>query len=298
MKEKIALLFPGQGAQSVGMDEDVADSEEAKEIYEEASDIIDSDIGRIIKEGPKEKLARTKHAQPAVFLDSYIRFQILKKKLEEIDCLVGHSLGEFSALVAGGSLTFKEGLKLVSRRGRSMEKANKDGSMIAVLGLTSEEIQGILKEIENPPVIANHNSPRQIVLSGSREQLKKAKESINTKGKIIDLEVSGPFHSPYMEEAENQLAKTIKELKFEDPRFPVFSAVSAQMETDGRRLKDLLLEQMTSPVPWVKGVNRILERGVKIGVEMGSSDVLCKLIDRTAPDIETYTFKEVHQSET
>lgn len=287
------MLFPGQGSQSVGMSENLSATEEARKVFGKVKEILDEDPLDLMKDGPKEELNRTENAQLAIFIDSYIRFLILKEEMNRIDCLVGHSLGEYPALVSARSLSFEEGLKLVSLRGRLMEKSNDLGSMIAVLGKRLGEIKEMLEEIENPPVIANRNSPKQIVLSGSEEQLEAAREKLKGKAKAIELDVSGPFHSPFMEGPKKRLAERVEKVEFEDPQYSVFSATSSGLETEGSKLKELLKKQMTSPVNWVEGVNRMSEENIENAVEVGLGDVLCKLVDRSAPDIDTYTYKEV-----
>ncbi len=287
------MLFPGQGSQSVGMSENLSANEEAQKVYGKVKEILDEAPLDLMKDGPKEELNRTKNAQLAIFIDSYIRFLILKEEINRIDCLVGHSLGEYPALVSARSLSFEEGLKLVSLRGSLMEKSNDLGSMIAVLGKRLGEIKEMLEEIENPPVIANHNSPKQIVLSGSEEQLDAAGEKLKGKAKTIELDVSGPFHSPFMEGPKKRLAERVEKIEFEDPQYPVFSATSSGLETKGSKLKELLKKQMTSPVNWVEGVKKMSEENIENAVEVGPGDVLCKLVDRSAPDIDTYTYKEV-----
>ncbi len=289
------FLFPGQGVQSVDMSDDILEEPEARGIFDRAEEILDIDLYKLITRGPEEELNSTVNAQPAVFVDGIARNELLKKKGYRPDLIVGHSLGEFTGLTAAGALTFKDGLRLVRRRGEISSSLDSKGSMLAVLGLEREEVEKILKEADREVTVANYNSPKQVVVSGDQVGLKHVKEIAgNRGGKTVDLDVSGPFHSPLMEEAQRKLTGIIDRLHFIDPEVPIISSVSGAPERSGSKLKSLIKRQMTDSVDWVSCVNTMVEFGVESTIEVGPGSTLKNLTRRIAPGVDNRTFNEVY----
>ncbi|MFP4588725.1 MAG: ACP S-malonyltransferase [Candidatus Acetothermia bacterium] len=295
---KWGFLFPGQGSQEVGMGKYYRDADLASSILDQVRAVAGSEILDLMWKGPSEVLAETINAQPAIFIDSYVKGRILLQNSMTPACLVGHSLGEYSALAVGGCLDFPQGLKLVKKRASLMAEVEAPGTMIAVLGLDIQGVESTLDSLTRPPTVANYNSPSQIVLAGSQERLERAARSLEEAGaKVVWLDVSGPFHSPAMNPAQRELAKFIEELPFQDPDFPVLSSVSGSLEKDGQRLKNLLKKQMTAPVKWVEYLAKLADSGVEKTVEVGPGTVLRDLSRRGFPDGEHYAFTEVNPVE-
>lgn len=292
--DKVAFLFPGQGSQQVGMGDSFATDPRVTPLYELANEAMGIDLKKLMIEGSEDFLSRTSVAQPAIFVDSNARHRLLIEEGIKPDCVLGHSLGEFSALVAAGCINFKQGLKLVKKRGEFMEDIDVEGTMVAVLGLDYLEAEKLVKEIDESVTVANYNSPEQLVLSGREEPLDKACQGLQEEGaRCIELDVSGPFHSPFMEKAERKLKGYIDKLDFEDPEVPVLSGVSGSLEANGDKLSDLLGQQMTHPVKWVDYVRTLGDFGVDTTIEVGPDATLTKLTRRILPDIECKRFDEV-----
>ncbi|MFW6104394.1 MAG: ACP S-malonyltransferase [Candidatus Bipolaricaulota bacterium] len=292
--DKVAFLFPGQGSQKVGMGSSFATDPKVTALYETANETMGIDLKELMIEGSEDLLSQTSIAQPAIFVDSNARYRLLIEEGIKPDCVLGHSLGEFSALGAAGCIDFEQGVRLVKKRGELMEDINVEGTMVAVLGLDYTEAEKLIREIGESVTLANYNSPEQLVLSGREEPLDKACQYLQEEGaRCIELDVSGPFHSPFMEEAERKLKDYINKLDFEDPEVPVLSGVSGSFETNGDGLADLLGQQMTHPVKWVDYVRTLGDFGVDITIEAGPDATLTKLTRRILPDIECKTFDEV-----
>ncbi len=286
----VALLFPGQGAQFVGMGKDIYLAyPEARYLFDQADEALGSKLTDVMFEGPPEQLNQTKHTQLAVFCLDYILFIILRDMLDfSPNFLAGHSLGELAALAAAGAFSFDDGLRLVKVRAELMEKASREnkGGMVAVLGVFPEVAEKIAEE--SGLMVANYNSPQQTVLSGLEESVNRAIKLASSYGaKAIRLKVSGPFHSPYMKKAAQEFELFLKDFPLEAPVKEVISNVTAKPYTSQKEIKELLVKQVYSPVRWVETLEYLKEAGVKIFVEVGPGKVLSGLAKRTLPELKT-----------
>ena len=284
---KHAYVFPGQGAQSVGMGKDLYDNvPEAKALFEQANEILGFRITDIMFSGTDEELKQTKVTQPAVFLHSVILAKALGVKP---DAAAGHSLGEFSALVAAGALPFEDGLKLVSKRAMAMQAACEEqpGTMAAVLGLPDEKVEELCAATEGVVVAANYNCPGQLVISGAAEAVDAACAKAKEAGakRALRLPVGGAFHSPLMEPAKVELAKAIAEAPFRTPVCPIYQNVDAKPHTDPEQIKANLIAQLTAPVRWTYIVKNMLADSVDAFTELGPGTVLQGLIRKVNPDV-------------
>lgn len=281
-----AYVFPGQGAQFVGMGKDLYKSNpKAKELFDKANEILGYRITDIMFEGTDEDLKQTKVTQPAVFLHSVIAALCMEDF--HPDMVAGHSLGEFSALVAAGALTFEDGLRLVYARAMAMQKACESAlsTMAAIIGLSDEAIEKICAEVSsegNVVVPANYNSPGQVVISGNVEAIKEACAKLKEAGakRALPLAVGGAFHSPLMEPARIELAAAIEKAPVSKPICPVYQNVDALPHTDPVEIKDNLLKQLTAPVSWTYSVINMINDGMTEFVECGPGTVLTGLIGR------------------
>ncbi|HOO94293.1 MAG TPA: ACP S-malonyltransferase [Proteiniphilum sp.] len=279
---KKAYVFPGQGAQFVGMGKDLYESSPvARELFEKANEILGFRITDLMFEGTEEDLRQTKVTQPAIFLHSVILAKTLGEEFKP-DMTAGHSLGEFSALVAAGALTFEDGLKLVYKRALAMQKAceAEPSTMAAVLALPDEKVEEICASINEVVVAANFNCPGQIVISGSIEGVEKACELMKEAGakRALLLKVGGAFHSPLMEPARLELSEAIEATEVIAPLCPVYQNVSTNGETDPAVIKANLIAQLTSPVKWTQSVQQMIADGATEFVELGPGSVLQGLI--------------------
>jgi len=285
-----AYVFPGQGAQFSGMGKDLYDqSSIAREMFAKANDILGFDIQKIMFEGTDEELKQTKVTQPAIFLHSTILASCLGAEFQP-DMVAGHSLGEFSALVANKTLTFEDGLRLVSKRALAMQKACElePSTMAAILGLEDADVERICKSIDGIVVPANYNCPGQLVISGAFSAVESACQALTEAGakRAMILQVGGAFHSPLMEPAREELASAIEETKFSTPICPVYQNVNAQSVTDPEAIKQNLVAQLTGPVKWTQIMQNMLKDGCKEVVEVGPGKVLqglFKKVDREIP---------------
>lgn len=285
-----AFVFPGQGAQFVGMGKDLYEnSAEAKAMFDKANEILGFSITDLMFAGTDEDLKQTKVTQPAIFLHSTILAKVLGDKFQP-DVVAGHSLGEFSALVAAGAMTFEDGLKLVSQRAQAMQKACEmaQSTMAAIIGLDDATVEEVCNGIEGV-VPANYNCPGQLVISGSMSGIDAACEQLSAKGakRALKLAVSGAFHSPFMEPARAQLAKAIEETTFKAPICPVYQNVTAQPVTDPEEIKKNLVAQLTAPVKWTQIVNNMIAAGVDSFTEVGPGAVLQGLVKKTNRTVAT-----------
>lgn len=279
-----AFVFPGQGAQFVGMGMDLYEGNaQAKEMFEKANEVLGFRITDLMFNGTEEDLKQTKVTQPAVFLHSVILAKTMGEAFKP-DMVAGHSLGEFSALVAAGALSFEEGLKLVEARALAMQKACelKPSTMAAIIGLPDEKVEEICAQV--PDVVpANYNNPGQVVISGSVEGVHKACELFTAAGakRALPLKVGGAFHSPFMEPARAELAVAIEKAQFSKPICPVYQDVDAQPHTDPQEIKANLLKQLTSPVRWSHIVQNMVKDGMTEAVEVGPGRALQGMIRHT-----------------
>jgi len=285
-----AYVFPGQGAQYPGMGKDLYEkSEEAKDYFEKANEILGFVITEIMFEGSADDLKQTKVTQPAIFLHSVILAQTLKDFSP--DMIAGHSLGEFSALVAGGSLNFEDGLRLVYARALAMQRACEmnPSAMAAIVGLEDEVAEDVCRSVDDIVIPANYNCPGQIVISGSSAGVDKACELLSKMGarRALKLPVSGAFHSPFMEPAREELAAAIEATTFRKPICPVYQNVTAQPVTDPADIRKNLMAQLTSPVKWTQTVRNMISDGAESFIEIGPGKVLQGLVKRVDKNAET-----------
>src|SRR5690606_28224993 len=284
-----AYIFPGQGAQFTGMGLDLYENSSlAQELFENANQILGFNITDIMFEGSADDLKETKVTQPAVFLHSVILAKTLGDGFKP-DMVAGHSLGEFSALVANEALNFEDGLKLVFQRALAMQKACelKPSTMAAVLGLEDAVVEKVCEATEGIVVAANYNCPGQLVISGEVEAVNKACEALKEAGarRALVLPVGGAFHSPLMEPAREELAAAIENTTFNNPSCPIYQNVNASAVTDATAIKANLISQLTAPVRWTQSVQRMIQDGAILFTEVGPGNVLqglVKKIDREA----------------
>lgn len=285
-----AYVFPGQGAQFVGMGKDLYDNSAlAKELFEKANDILGFRITDIMFNGTEEDLKQTKVTQPAIFLHSVILAKVLGSSFKP-DMVAGHSLGEFSALTAVGALSFEDGLTLVSKRANAMQKACEiqPSTMAAVLGLDDFTVEDICQRVSDVVVPANYNCPGQLVISGSIAGIDKACELLLAAGakRALKLNVGGAFHSPLMEAAKIELEAAIVATEINEPICPVYQNVDAKPYIDVQSIKHNLIAQLTGPVKWTQAMKKMLEDGATSFTEVGPGNVLqglVKKVDRAIP---------------
>lgn len=287
---KTALLFPGQGSQYVGMGKSLSEIPKAQEMLQQSSDILGFDFSKLLFEGPEETLKATQNTQPALFVVSMLVFECLLKGQVHFDYVMGHSLGEYSAICAAGGFTFEEGLKLVRLRGELMAEAGikRPGAMAAVLGMDIPVLQEICIQASDQAgtvVIANFNSPAQLVISGEVAGVALAQEMASKAGakKVVPLPVSGAFHSPLMEYALPGLQAGLAQVNFKDLQVPVVTNVDALPCTEANLISQSLTRQLNSSVRWVESIELILKDGVDQALEVGAGSVLmgvCRGISR------------------
>ncbi|MCX6136931.1 MAG: ACP S-malonyltransferase [Ignavibacteriales bacterium] len=288
----VAYIFPGQGSQYVGMGKDLAgEFSEARDIFSMADTILGVPLSKICFEGPEEELKQTKNTQPAIFLHSIAIWTLLKKN--DAAMVAGHSLGEYSALVAAGALSFEEGLKLVRLRGELMQKAGVEqpGTMAAVIGLDPQTVSDVCVAAAVDGIVqpANFNSPGQIVISGSVAGVRKAMELAKGRGAkmVKELVVSGAFHSPLMQSAREGLQQALRTAAVNDAAVPVYANVTAKPVRSADEIRRLLIEQLTSPVRWEESVTAMATDGASLFFEIGPGKVLQGLTKRCAASVET-----------
>ncbi|RWW92331.1 ACP S-malonyltransferase [Flavobacterium cerinum] len=286
-----AYVFPGQGAQFTGMGKDLYEqSAQAKELFEKANEILGFRITDIMFEGTADELKETKVTQPAIFLHSVILAKTLGSDFKP-EMVAGHSLGEFSALVAAGALTFEDGLKLVSQRALAMQKACEitPSTMAAVLGLEDKVVEDVCASIDGVVVPANYNCPGQLVISGETSAVERACEAMKAAGakRALILPVGGAFHSPMMEPAREELAAAIEKTTFTAPVCAVYQNVTASAVTDPTEIKQNLIIQLTAPVKWTQSVQQMIADGATLFTEVGPGNVLQGLVKKIDKDAQT-----------
>lgn len=283
---KRALLFPGQGSQRVGMGAEFAQKfASARRIYEKADQLLGYPISKLCFEGPLEQLSRTKYTQPAVLTTSIAILEVIKEHGIAYEAVAGHSLGEYSALVAAGVLCFEDALKIVQRRAELMDSASPPGAggMAAVLGLDRERVEEICRTASAKGTVepANYNAPRQIVISGTKEGLDEAIQLARSAGaKVVALAVSGPFHSSLMKGVSESLQGYLQGFDFKKPKAAVVMNVTGDYVSEPEQIRDYLVKQVCSPVRWEQTIRKLFEDGFTDFIEVGPGQVLCGLVRR------------------
>lgn len=300
----VALLFPGQGSQTVGMGRELAAAfPEARAVFEEADSVLGFALSKLCWEGPEEELTETRNAQPAILTHSLAVHRVLGSRIGPVGHAAGHSLGEFSAWVAAGGITLADGIRVVRRRGELMFHGGqeREGAMAAILGLEDEAVEDVCRRASaegGDCVPANYNAPGQLVISGDRPTVERAMELAREAGakRAVPLNVSGAFHSPLMQVAEAGLQAVLGQVPFTEPAFPIVSNVTAEPVRDAVDGRRLLVEQLTSPVRWTASMRTLVAAGAERFLELGPGNVLAgllKRVDRAATSVSVGTAEDV-----
>ncbi|MGM0410121.1 MAG: ACP S-malonyltransferase [Bacillota bacterium] len=297
MEKKVAFLFPGQGSQEVGMGKSFIENfSEAKDIQKRVDEKLGFNLSSLYIDGPKEKLDHTTNTQPAIFTVSMMADKLLKKNGIKPVMTAGHSLGEYSALASAGVITLDDGVNLVRKRGEYMNTAFPagKGGMAAIIKLNKEKIEEICNKVNGICEMANYNSPMQIVISGEKEAITEAVKLAREEGalKAIELDVSGPFHSSLMKDAEKKLAKEINNIKFNNPDIPIVTNVSADFVENIDEIKSQLLAQLTNSVRWEESMKKMIDKGINTFIEVGPGRSLKGLMKRIDRSVDIYNVSD------
>lgn len=299
MSASVGLVFPGQGSQSVGMGKAFYDSfPHIRSVYEEATGILGYDVAKLCFEGPAEDLNLTENTQPALLTASIAALRLVEPLGIQLLAVAGHSLGEYSALVAGGGVNFQSALSLVQKRGKYMAEAVLPGTgkVVALLGLSPEVVQEVCREASTDGIAApaNYNSPGQVVIAGDKGAVERAVEIAKAKGcrKAIPLPVSVPVHTPLMQPAADQLAQNLKDVEWKDLQVPLVNNVDAQAIEKASDIQDSLVRQLPSPVQWEESVKKMYTMGIRTFIEVGPGSVLTGLIKRCIPEVNLYNVQD------
>lgn len=298
---KTAYIFPGQGSQSVGMGKDLFDNfQSARKVFEEADDALGFSLSKMCFEGTTEDLALTANTQPAILTCSIAAFRAMESEdFAQPDYVAGHSLGEYSALVAANAISFKDAVQTVRKRGTYMQEAVPVGigAMAAILGADLETIENVCAEVAGGQICspANINSPNQIVIAGNAESVDRACELLKERGakRAIKLNVSAPFHCALMMPAQEKLNADLLKLEYSNLRFPIIENVSAELNSSGQRVCDALTQQVSNPVRWLQSVEKLVNLGVETFIEVGAGKILCGLVKQINRDVRCFNVENL-----